>query len=368
MNDTIYFILIVIFTLFIFLFYSNYKIKCVNRDNFKNTDILDISDYIKSNVNILEERKDSINTMSKLPIIKEEPRYKYGLENHNLSKEMDLFNNQLDSLMDSTLLSSAKLKSNISENIKKIEENEKNLNADYVRDFQDLYKKQQENLKMNVLDKEFSKFYVNEKIDKHNEGFENNKATEIKNESNLSIFKGKYFILPYQYNNLNNVYMNLIDNNPNVKYSSDKIYLMSFHLLNIKFIEFEVTIDFKNETLFDEENNLIESTNPEFGDNIKGIIITIKPTKPKQLNNYKYLNTINQIKNLLKQLGIKPDSKLMFFLIDSKFESKTQCFLKKKECNFIDNALYRLYSIDGLTLLHLTKKSIVDKPFNSLIK
>lgn len=371
MEDLVYLILIVIFTFIVFLLYNNETTNnSVTKDNFNNTDNIDISDYINSNVNYFMDKKKYIDSMSAKPIIKDEPKYKYGLENHNLSQDMNYFNTKLCMNMENLLVSTAKIKSNIDNNIKHIQENEENLHSDYVKSFNMMYKQQNKDLGYDLLDKEFSGFYDNDEIDKHNvlEGFESNDtATEIKNANNLSLFTGKYFILPYQYNNFNNVYMTLTDSNVSVKYNPNKVYLLSFYLLDNKFLELEATIAFKNKTLYDEENDLITPTNIELLSNIKGIILTITKKKPKEINNFKYINTINHIKNILKQLGIAQGKQLMFFLVDSKFDKTKQIKLKEKKVETIENDLYRLYSVNGTTLLHLTKKSIIDEPFASLL-
>lgn len=375
MNDILYFILIVIFTLIVFLLYNpnldDDRNNNISKDNFNNTDEkVDISGYIKSTINDFEDKKNFINAMSNKPIIKDDPKYKYGLENHNLGQDMQLFNNQMDMLMDTTLSSCSKIKSNIETNIKNIEENENRLNVDYVKQFHKNYKEQQSKIGMVTIDKEFSRFYDNDEIDNHAtlEGFEINKATTIKNESNISLFMGNFLILPFQYKHCNHVYINLIDNNPSVKYNPNKIYLMSFYLLDNKFLELETTIAFKNKTLYDEENDLIEPTNVDLISNIKGIILTLKQKNSKFSHNYRYINTINNIKNILKQLGIIPGNQLMLFLVDSKFESKTNCKIKELKCEATSSDLYRLYSMNGTSLLHLSKNTIIDKPFSSLLK
>jgi hypothetical protein len=376
MEDLVYLILIIIFTFIVFLLCNNETVNIsknnsVTKDNFNDTDNIDVSDYINSNVNYFMDKKKHIDIMSVTPIIKDEPKYKYGLEIHNLGQDMNVFNTKLDMLMENTLVSTSKIKSNIDNNIKNIQENEENLHSDYVKYFHKIYNQQQDKLGFDLLNKEFSGFYDNDEIDKHNvlEGFESNDtSTEIKNANNLSLFTGKYFILPYQYKNFNNVYMTLTDNNVNVKYNPNKIYLLSFYLLGDKFLELEATIAFKNKTLFDEENDLITPTNIDLLSNIKGIILTITKTKPKETNNFKYINTINHIKNILKQLGIIPGNQLMFFLVDSKFDKTKQIKLNEKKVETIENDLYRLYNVNGTTLLHLTKKSIIDEPFASLLK
>ena len=372
MNDTIYFILIIIFTLIIFLFSNNCRKKethsLLSKDKFYNTKELDITDYINSSVNIFDDKIKNINSMSNNPLFKDDAKYKFGLENKNLSKDMNLFNNQLDMLMDSTLLSCGKKKENIEKNIKMITEQENQINNKYVNQFIELYNKQENELGVDNTHKQFNKFNLSEDIDKHNnlEGFENSNATVIKNEINLSIFKGKYLVLPYQYNKLNNVYLLLDDNNVNVAHTPDKLYLLSFYLLNNKILEFEVTINFKNKSLFDFNNEKI-SSNPDTSSNIKGIILTIKTKKIQKINNYKYLNTINYIKNILNQLGIKEGNKLMFFLVDSKFENTTRYDISENKLEETNTELYRLYNINGTTLLQLSKKSIIDKPFTSLL-
>ena len=365
MTNIDYFILIIIFTIIVYLFNTNQFSDNIknNKDNFNNTEKqLDLSDYINYSVNDFNEKKQHIELMSKTPIIKDLAKYKYGSETKNLSSDMNQFNTQLDKLMDTTLNSSAKLKSNIQNNIKDIKSSENQINTDYVKAFHKIYKiKQEGNTMLNSL---FNKFNTNENIDKH-EGFSNATSIEIKNEDNLNIFMGTHFILPYQYEKCNNIYMNISDNNPHIRYSSDKIYAMSFQLLDNKFIEFEINIDFKNKSLFDEQ---LTTENPEHLNNIKGIIITIKRIKPKVKYDYKYLNIINNMKNLLNKLGIKPGNQFMFFLINNKFDTTTKCYLKTTKCEDINNDLYRLYNIDGSTILHLTKKSVIDKPFLSLLK
>lgn len=381
MYDTYYFILIIIFALIVYLLNNGnviYNNKYLLKDKFTNTksNNINISDYINEKVNNFEEKKANIELLSNTPIIKDLPKYKYGLEKQNLSVDMNYFNTQLNMLMDSTLNSSAKIKSNIKNNLQNIELNEDKINNDYVRSFHKYYKNKQEELGNIETDKLFSKYYINDNIDKHIDeniiekfGDYNNNNNDnditIKNENNLSIFIGKYFILPYQYKNCNNVYMNIVDNNQNVKYSSEKQYLMSFHLLDDKFIEFDINIDFKNKSLLDKEFG--GNINPEYLNNIKGIIITIKRIKPKIKYNYKYINIVNNVKNILNQLGIKPGNKFMFFLVNEKFDTNTKCYLKEKKCESINNDLYRIYNMNGSTLLHLTKKSIIDKPFSSLI-
>mgnify|MGYP006447007103 CR=1 FL=1 len=76
---------------------------------------------------------------------------------------------------------------------------------------------------------------------------------------------------------------------------------------------------------------------------------------------------MNYFKNTLNQLGIKEGNMLMFFLVDSKFENTTRYDISENKLEETNTELYRLYNINGTTLLQLSKKSIIDEPFTSLL-
>ena len=362
MNENKFLIIICIFTVIVYILNKKPSIKTNKiKDNFSDTEKLNLVDYIATTKNKLLEEKDNIEQNSHNKVLKNLPEYKFGYKTRDLCNDMTKFNLQMSRLIDVNSSEFDNTQANIEKNFKIIEQNEDKIHNDYVRGFFKDYKEVNDK-RTEHLSKLFSDF-KDESTDLH-EGF---KSMEIKNASNLNIFMGNYAVLPYQYSDCNNMTINIIDENVNVSYYPEKTYLLSIKLLDEPVVDYDINIEFKNETLF-ESMRSSSKINEDIKSNIKGIIIHIVNKRPPIKEDNKFVSILNGIRSILKQLKITEGEKFMLFLVDDNFESNTDCFVDNKyDCEQTNTELFRIYSINGTSLLHLTKQNVIDKPFPPLL-
>ena len=348
MNNN-YLLLIIIFTLLIYFLYNNQhdnrSIKSpeveLNKDKFDDT--MTINNYLNSKTLELKKEKnfneESVVTLDKFK------KFNNNFEKYNESIQ----NNITD------------YKTSLENDITNISQNVKNYDYSDIDEFYKIYEDNYPKPIPTTIDEHFTA-----SIDK----------TQEKNENIfLDTFLGTYSVLPYQYNNLNLVYFviskiipekedqNLItpttNNNTKTNVRNEK-YIMGIYIKNILIQEYIINFEKINEKSSDNS------------DNIKGITVLIKDEIPLVRKPNMNEVEVENIKDILFNLGFTDNSQFHLFLVNSRFDKRYLTANIKGKVDVIEyqknnDDLFRIYSTKGTTILHLKKKQLVDKPFESLL-
>jgi hypothetical protein len=395
MNDN-YLVLILCFSILIYFTYKNNTKENNTKENntkenntkenntkdkFNNT--IRVNDYIQSKINELNEQKE---------IYDMEIKNDNYIDNNNLLNNYVEFNKDINEYTDIIKDETNELKSLTNTNFKSVENNYNQYN----------------NYKIDKwyfdFDKKYNNIFENNPnnspiVNHHNDTFSNTNnnielfSDTIENDNLFSSFLGTYFVLPYQYKNLNRVYFviskyineqdtnKIIEEGPNEIYdlNIDK-YVMAVYIDDFMINEYEINIA-RFESIFLETynsntmNEANKNENPDMKDNLEGVTITIEKEIPLLIKNSTVINEIeiDNVKNILYNLGFYINNKFHLFLVKSKFEKKylnittVEGTKQKLEYQDTNDDLYRCYSINGTTLLHIKKKNEINKPFQSLI-
>ena len=333
------------------------------KDDFNDT--MTINNYINSKMDELEKEKDELSEKKLDSDFKGNHNYldsasdnlfnKYQRFTQNFIKHNEGIQNDIDTSSITT----------IPDNIKYIKNNNENYNYAKINEFYEIYNK-------NFTPE------VPPVINKH-EHFLSTTSPET--------FIGTYSVIPYQYKNFNKVniviskYSPPITNNIFIEQqSTNKIYnteadthTMGFYIDDFLILEYK--IDFYNiKSRCNKDSCPDETSLADNENNIKGITIEIKEKIELLVKSTKIINEIEieNIKHILFNLGFKINSKLHLFLVKKRFDTRyiTPNIDGKKEIieyQRSNDDLYRIYSTNGTTLLHIKKKQDIDKPFQSLL-
>ena len=362
------------------------KQKQKQKDDFQNVFNMDIGKYIDTTIDNLIEDKQLLD-------IKNLGSNYQGLKIHGNDEEIK---NMLDNISDFTDKfdrysritnnENINLSEDIQNKINQLKNNDSNIYNSFVQDFYDKYK-----AKLLVEETILSNKIGLHGVDDNKEGFAD---TQIAGDNTIVSFLGRYTVLPYQYSGFNNVYMGItkygIENNntrtpPNIEELRNK-YILSFYLLDELVVEYEIDLYIKDKTLLDlmpvtENNNnnnnqeLNTYLNIDIMNNLAGIVIDIKKEIPiyKPTYNIVRKEEVENIKNILGNIGISSNKKLYLFLTDSQYEKRyfnlnggLTGVSKDAYYQDSDDDLFRCYSSNSTTLLHLKKSNLINKPFQSL--
>lgn len=360
MNDN-YLLLIIFFTLLMYFMYHKPKNTFQNKtdnidpiiksnlDNNKKDDFDDtmtINNYINSKINKLE--KDKENVSDKNTILNKYKQFNQNIDNYGKS------------LSDNIIHYKESITSSLTNLSNKID----NYNYSNIKDFYDIY------------ENNFSELTPPPAIDEHF------LATTA-----MDTFMGTYSIIPYQFKNLNKVHIVISKYSPpitnnifiekekptNEIYNTEKdTHIMGIYINDFLIQEYKIDLtNIKKQC----ENGICSDDIRTDDSNIKGITIQIKEEIPLLIKSTKAINEveIDTIKHIIFNLGFKIGNKFHLFLVNERFEKRyiTPHIDGKKE--FIEyqktnDDLFKIYSTNGTTILHIKKRQTIDKPFQSLIK
>ena len=356
-----------------------------NKDKFQDVNVnpnvnnMNIGIYIDSTIDDIIEDKQQLDIKNLNTEYQGLKKHRNEEEIKNMLDNISDFTDKFDRYSRITNTENINLSETIKDKIGKLQKNDNNIYNSFVQDFYDKYK-----AKLLVEETIFSN-----KIGLHGESKEQFADTQITSDNKIVSFLGKYVVLPYQYRGFNNVYMVI------TKYGSenevDSIltdslknkYTLSFYLLDSLVIEYEINLYIKDKTLLElmpsENKNVTESLNTDLNidimNNLTGIVIDIKKEIPVYNPNYNIVRKeeAESIKNILGNIGITSNTKLYLFLTESQFEKRyfnlhgglegisTDSYYEET-----NDDLFRCYSSNGTTLLHLKKGNTINKPFQSL--
>lgn len=356
MNDN-YLLLIICFTLLMYFMYHKQKnslqnniedninsnLENIKKDDFDDT--MTINNYINSKIDEFKKEKDTV-------IDKDSILNKYKQFNQNIDNYGKSLSDNINDFKETIPISLTNLANNIN-----------NYNYSNIKDFYDIY------------ENNFSELTPPPAVDEH-----------FLSTTSLDTFIGTYGILPYQYKNLNKVYIVISKYSPPITnkifiekekptdeiYNTEKdSYTMGFYINDFLIQEYKIDLtNIKKQC----ENGICSDDNRTNDSNIKGITIEIKEEIPLLLKSTKSINEIeiDTIKHILFNLGFKLNNKFHLFLVNERFDKRyiSPNINGKKE--FIEyqqnnDDLFKIYSTGGTSLLHIKKKQTVDKPFQSLI-
>ena len=355
-NTTNYLLFIILFTIILFIFTN--KCKKTN-EKFNN---IDIKNYIEDNTEKLLNEKLEHDFNSTKEELKTLPEYKNGIKSRDLKHKMEKFNNRLNELSNVNIEENKEIEKDINTFINSINETDKDIYNDFILE----YYNEHDNKIFDKIQNYEDSF---NKVQTH-EDFVNTNETTRNNDIDLETIMGKYFVLPYQYKEFNNVYM-ILTKKVNLDRNEDEGYVLGFYVLDELVCDFEVELEKKHENLL----NLKEKSKSEdLSKNILGYEIFIKQENPNNTFEFKYPKYREGVKNMLKNLGFSKNMKVYIFMVDNQFNK--QYLNIDGEINGISqdeyfhtdsDDLFRIYSKNGATLLHLSKKNTIDKPFQSLV-
>ena len=359
-NTTNYLLFIILFTIILFIFTNNCEKEKPNvPENFNN---INISNYIEDNTDNLLKEKIEHEFNSSKEDLKNLPEYKNGIKSRELKNKMEKFNNKLDELMRVNVLEDTEIKKGVENYIVSIEETDEDIYNDFILE----YYKEHDN---KIFDKEQVFNEVFNEVETHKEEFTNMQNDDIE----LETFMGKYFVAPYQYKEFDNVYMILTKKiNVDTQSVKDDEYILSFYVLDELVCDYKVDLKKKHENLLNVKVSNENTT--DLNKNILGYEISIANELPNETYQFKYPKYREGVKHMLNNLGVKPNMKLYIFMVDNQFNKQylnmdgtidgmsEDAYFHKD----VDD-LFRIYSKNGATLLHLSKKNTIDKPFQSLV-
>ena len=332
-----------------------------------------MKDYINDNTDNLLKQKHELELNSNKEQLKNLQDYKDGLKNRELKHDMEIFNSRLNELLNVNTLEDSEIRENISNYIDNIDTSDTDIYDKHVLEYYKTYKTQITNDEQE-FNKQFSKIDTHENFD-----------TTVNNDNKLALFIGKYFIIPYQYKEFNNIYMiltkdkrenrNTLDTEESGEtYNILDDYILGFYVLDELIVDYSVKLYKKNDTLL----NIFKKTETspeELNNYLSGYEIEIQKENAVKLNQSDFPKSRGSAKNMLNMLGIKEGSNFYIFKTEPLFNkqyinpngdvegvSKDTFFYKDTDDNF------KIYNKTGTTLLQLTKKNeSVDKPFQPLI-
>ena len=407
MNDNYLLLIVLISVLLYFMHQRSNNLeqinKVPNKSTFLNTkdNIQDTNTNTNTNINegtYIDATIDNlIEDKQQLDIKNLDSEYK-GLKTYrneenikNMLDNISDFTDKFDRYSRITNVENINLSETIKDKINQLKNNDNHIYNSFVQDFYDKYKS-----KLLIEETIFSnKIGLHgEKDNNNNENKEGFADTQISNDNILVSFLGRYTVLPYQYRGFNNVYMGItkygIDNNNNIANSPlykdlKNKYVLSFYLLDSLVVEYEIDLYLKDKTLLDlmpvinENENVRRSNNTDLNidimNNLAGIVIDIKKEIPVYNPNYNIVRKeeVENIKNILVNIGITVNKKLYLFLTESQFEKRyfnlnggLNGVSKGSYYQETNDDLFRCYSSNSTTLLHLKKANNINKPFQSL--
>jgi len=355
-NTTNYFLLIILFTVLLFVFTDGCKNTEMMTEKFNN---IDISNYIEDNTEKLLNEKMEHEFNSTKENLKNLPEYKNGIKSRVLKNKMEKFNNRLNELSNVNIEEDAEIVQEVENYIASINETDKDIYNSFIVD----YYKEHDN---KIFDKDR---VFNDNFNKVESHFQDTTSTD---DIELETFIGKYFVPPYQYKEFDNVYM-ILTKKINLDTNEEDGYVLSFYVLDELVCDYEVELQKKHDNLL----NLKENYSSTLGDlekNLLGYEISIIKENSNKKNEFKYPKYRSGVKNMLNNLGVKENMKLYIFMVDNQFNKQylnmdgtidgmsEDAYFHKD----VDD-LFRIYSKNGATLLHLSKKNTIDKPFKSLV-
>ena len=358
-NTSNYLLFIILFSVILFVCTNKSK----NNVTEKFNDIT-IADYIEDNTKKLLDEKREHEFNSTKEELKNLPEYKNGIKSRELKNKMEKFNNRLNELSNVNIEDANDIIEDTEKYINSIEDTDKDIYNKFIIEY---YKEHEDK----VFDKEKLFNEVFNKIETHS-SFQDTNSKNRNDDIDIETFLGKYFIPPYQYNKFDNVYM-LLSKKNNLNFNEFDNYIMSFYVLDELVFDFEVELIKKKENLLNLNEN-ITTTSDDLKNNILGYEITINKELPNKTLQFKYPKYRNDVKNILNQIGVKENMKLYIFIVDNQFNKQYLNMDGSIEGMSEDayfhkdvDDLFRIYSKNGATLLHLSKKNTIDKPFKSLI-
>jgi hypothetical protein len=372
-NTTNYLLLIICFSVVILIICDKstekYQNENQNENENENENEMKIKDYINDNTDNLLKQKHELELNSNKEQLKNLQDYKDGLKNRELKHGMEIFNSRLNELLNVNTLEDSEIRENISNYIDNIDISDKDIYNNHVLEYYKTYKTQITNDEQE-FNKQFSKIDTHETFD-----------TTVNNDNKLALFIGKYFIIPYQYKEFNNIYMILTKDKREKRntegsgetYNMLDDYILGFYVLDELIVDYSVKLYKKNDTLLNLFKN-IETSPEELKKNLSGYEIEIQKENAVKLNQTNFPKSRSAAKNMLNMLGIKEGSNIYIFKSEPLFNkqyinpnsdvegvTKENFFYKDTDDNF------KIYNKTGTTLLQLTKKNeSVDKPFASL--
>lgn len=354
-NTTNYLLFIILFTVILFVFTNNCDKKDDVAEKFNN---INIGNYIEDNTEKLLNEKMEHEFNSTKEELKNLPEYKHGIKSRELKHKMEKFNNRLDELSNINIEESKDIIRDVDNYINTINETDKDIYNSFIVDYYDEHH--------NKIFKEDAEF---NKVESHfTDTVEKAKNDDIE----LETFMGKYFVLPYQYKEFDNVYM-ILTKKINLDTNEEDGYVLSFYVLDELVCDYEVELQKKHDNLFNlKENN--SSTSEDLKNNLLGYEISIIKENANETFEYKYPKYRNGVKNMLNNLGVNKNMKLYIFMVDNQF-NKQNLNMDGSINGMSEDAyfhkdvddLFRIYSKNGATLIHLSKKNTIDKPFKSLV-
>jgi len=363
-NTNNYLLFIILFTVILFVFTNNSNERG-NSVTEKFKDKVNISTYIEDNAEkILKEQMEHEFNSTKEDL-KNLPEYKNGIKSRDLKHKMEKYNNRLDELMNVNTNEDLDIKHDIENYIDSIEEKDKDIYNSFILDY---YKEHDE--KIFDADEFFNeKFNI---VDLVKDNFRDTVVRARNDDIELETFMGKYFVLPHQYKEFNNVYM-ILTKKIHLDTNEERGYVLSFYVLDELVCDYEVDLQKKNETLFNLKTKT-KTTEEGLNDNLLGYEISIMKENANKTFEFKYPKYRDGVKNMLSNLGVKENMKLYIFMVDNQFNKQylnTDGSIDgmSEDAYFHKDSddLFRIYSKNGASLLHLSKKNTIDKPFQSLI-
>ena len=360
-NITNYLLFIILFTVILFIITNI----CNERDNFtEKFNNIDISNYIEDNTEKLLNDKIEHELNSTNEQLKKLPEYKNGLKSRALKHKMEQFNNRLDELSNVNIEESKDIIHEVHNYIDSINKTDKDIYNSFIVDY---YKEHD----TKIFDEE--RLY-NDKFNKVESHFQDTTSTD---DIELETFIGKYFIQPYQYKEFNNVYM-ILTKKINLDTNEEEGYVLSFYMLDELVCDYEIELQKKHDNLLnlqqEKDARTQERKEEDLRKNILGYEISIIKENPNETFEFKYPKYRSGVKNMLNNLGVKENMKLYIFMVDNQFnkqylntDGSIDGMSKDAYFHKDDDDLFRIYGKNGATLLHLSKKNTIDKPFKSLV-
>jgi hypothetical protein len=376
-NSTNYLLIIILISVVLFLFCDTNKEKVekfntINGNGNKNDEKdITIKEYISDHSSKLMNDKMELELRLARDEFRSLPEYNYGFKSRELKNEFEKFNNKLDELMIVNTVEDSQIKENITDFINNIDKTDKEIYNNFVLDYYDDYKtkiiKDEEQFNKQLTEIETHETFANTIVN-----------SNYKNNIQLEPFLGKYYVLPFQYKEFNNIYMILTKdaqystNGENQNENHNK-YLLGFYVLDELICDFKINLFKKTKPISDITSD-ITSDNKDIEDNLMGYELQIVKENPNKLDEFKFPKYRNNAKKILNELGIIENMNLYIFIVKSQYDKhylNTDGSIEgvDPESYFHKDAddMFRLYNKNGATLLHLGKKNIIDKPFQSLI-
>ena len=365
-NTSNYLLFIILFTVILFVFTNNCDKKNDVTEKFND---IDIGNYIKDNTEkLLDEKREHEFNLTKEEL-RNLPEYKNGIKSRNLKHKMEKFNNRLNELSNVNIEEDAEIGREVENYIGLIEETDKDIYNSFISDYYD-----EHDNKIFKKDAEFNENF--NKVEKH-ESFYGTGETAAKDDIELETFIGKYFVLPYQYKEFDNVYM-ILKKKIHLDTNEEDGYVLGFYVLDELVCDYEVELQKKHDNLLnlkqEEDARTQEEKEEDLKNNLLGYELSIIKENANETFEFKYPKYRNGVKNMLNNLGVKENMKLYIFMVDNQFNKQylnmdgtidgmsEDAYFHKD----VDD-LFRIYSKNGATLLHLSKKNTIDKPFKSLV-